>query len=121
MMEAHVGEARDQPWRRERARALAGVLTGHPQFGRELVVEANRRLLRQLIHGRQVGVPGAADLVVEVLTWQLRPVRCRIPIQQRDTSRVQPVCRDLAQYAAILEARGLVGCAASARQAWILD
>src|SRR6185295_14477915 len=101
---------------------LAGVLTRDAQLRRKLVIEADGRLLRQVVNGRQIGEPAAAaDLVVVVRARRLRSVWRGVTIQDRQAGGIQPIRRNLAEDAAVLEAGGLVGGAAGARGERILD
>ena len=99
-----VGEALNQPRPGQDARALTGVLARDPQLRRELVVEANRRLLLEVLDR------GRCQLLVVVVRCQ-RPAlrRQRVARQEREARRVQPVLRNAAEDAAVLEAARGVG------------
>ena len=79
-----------------------------------LVVDANRRLLRE----RLLGGPG--ELVVVGQAGAV-DVRQRIEIQQVDAGLIEAVGGNPAEHAAVVEAAGLAGRRARARQQRVLD
>ena len=83
-----VVETGDRPDLHHRPLNLAGVLTGDAQIRRELIVEANRRLLCQLV------ITGRVQLVVIVVSRHLRDIRQRVLIENGNSRSIQTALRD---------------------------
>src|SRR6185503_17250686 len=111
----HVVEPLDGARRDELPRALAGVLARRTQLLRQLVVDANRRLLREVVGRRRW------DFVVVVLPRALGDVGQGVAAEDGLSDRIEAVLRNLAEHAAVLEAAGRVGGGAGLRRQRILD